>query len=117
MSGLIARKIRGFRVLDLAALVVFLALALTVYAFKTSAGAERTDIADIETQIHDESRQVRLLQADVARLESPDRLERLAAQAGQAPVAARQEVTPDSLPTIVSPPAAPQPATAPAAHP
>ena len=122
MKWLLARKIRGFRVLDLAAMVVFLALALTVYAFKTSAGAERTDISDIESQIHDETRQVRLLQAEVAKLESPDRLERLAAQAGQAPISARQEVAPETLTTIASQPPSPtqSPGTAPsppAAHP
>jgi hypothetical protein len=120
MKWLLARKIRGFRVVDLAAMAIFLTLALTVYAFKTSAGAERTDISDIETQIHDESREVRLLQAEVARLESPDRLERLAAQAGQAPVSARQELAPEQLTTVVSQPAAappPAPANAIAAPP
>jgi cell division protein FtsL len=106
LSGVLTHKVRGFRVVNLAALVVFLALALTVYAFKTSAGRERTDITDIETQIHDESRQVRLLQAEVARLESPDRLERLAGQSGQAPISARQEVAPDALATVASTPAA-----------
>jgi cell division protein FtsL len=100
MRGPLSGKVRGFRVLDLAAMMVFLALALAVYGFKTSAGRERTDIADIATKIHDESRQVRLLQAEVARLESPDRLERLATQAGQAPISARQEVSPESLATV-----------------
>lgn len=92
---------RGFRVIDLAALALFLALALTVYAFKTSAGQERADIADVESQIRDEGRQVRLLQAEVARLESPDRLERLArTYAGQAPLSAKQDVTPEALPQL-----------------
>ena len=106
MKRLLSGKVRGFRVLDLAAMMIFLALALAVYGFKTSAGRERTDIAGIESQIQDESRQVRLLQAEVTRLESPDRLERLATQSGQAPVSARQEVTPESLPTVASQPAA-----------
>jgi hypothetical protein len=104
LSGVISRRVRGFRVLDLAAMVLFLALALTVYAFKTSAGRQRTDIADVESQIRDESRQVRLLRADVARLESPARLERLAsAYAGQAPVSARQEIAPEALPQAAQP--------------
>src|SRR5262249_38350519 len=78
LSTVVPHRVRGFRVVDLAALIVFLVLALTVYAFKTSAGAERRDIADVETQIRDETRDVRLLRAEVAHLESPDRLERLA---------------------------------------
>ena len=101
LSSVVSGRVRGFRVLDLAALVLCLALALTVYAFKTSAGRERTDITDVEGQFRDESRQVRLLKAEVARLESPARMERLAATyANQAPVSARQEVGPEALPDI-----------------
>ena len=103
VSAILFQRVRGFRIMDLAALVIFLALALTVYAFKTSAGAERTDISDVEDQIRDETRQVRLLRAEIAHLESPDRLERLAGQyAGQAPVTAKQEVTPDALADIAA---------------
>jgi hypothetical protein len=102
VSGVLRQRVRGFRVVDLAALVIFLALALTVYAFKTSAGAERTDIADVEQQIRDETRQVQLLRAQVAHLEAPDRLERLARSADQAPVDAKQEVTPQALPQVAA---------------
>jgi hypothetical protein len=103
LSDVVTQRVRGFRVVDIAALVVCLALALTVYAFKTSAGAERTDISDVETQIRDETQQVRLLRAELAHLESPDRLERLAGQyAGQAPVSAKQEVTPDALADVAA---------------
>ena len=119
LSELVQHRVRGFRVLDLAALVLFLALAVTVYAFKTSAGRERTDIADIEDQIQDESRDVRLLRAKVAGLESAPNVERLATEyANQAPVAPKQEIEPQDLPRIaltgaVNPPAtnAPQAAT------
>jgi hypothetical protein len=100
LSGVLGQRVRGFRVVDLAALVIFLALALTVYAFKTSAGRERTDIADVEQQIRDETKAVQLLRAQVAHLEAPDRLERLARADGQAPVAAKQEVTPQALPQV-----------------
>jgi hypothetical protein len=108
-SELLNRRVRGFRVVDLAALVLFLALAFTVYAFKTSAGRQRTDIADVETQIHDESRDVRLLRAKVAALESAPNIERLAPYANQAPVNPRQEIDPSELPRIAmsgSPPPA-----------
>jgi hypothetical protein len=98
VSGILTRRVRGFRVLDLAALALVLSLALLVYAFKTAAGSQRSDIADIESQIHDEARDVRVLRAQVAQLESPARLEKLAGgYAGQAPVTARQEIIPDAL--------------------
>ena len=100
-SDFLTRRVRGFRVVDLAALALFLALALTVYAFKTSAGRERTDIADVESQIRDETREVRLLRARVAGLESQPRIERLATvYANQAPVGARQEIEPAALPQV-----------------
>ena len=102
VSGIVRQRFRGFRVVDLTALVIFLALALTVYAFKTSAGAERTNIADVEEQIRDETKAVQLLRAQVAHLEAPDRLERLARTDGQAPVAAKQEVTPQALPQVAA---------------
>jgi len=102
-SDLVRRRLRGFRVVDLAAAVVMLALALTVYAFKTSAGSERAETTDVEARIADERTQVRLLTAEVARLESPGRLERLArVYADQAPVSARQEIAVDSLPTVAT---------------
>jgi hypothetical protein len=101
VSGIVRQRVRGFRVVDIAALVICLALALTVYAFKTSAGAQRTDIADVEQQVRDETKAVQLLRAQVAHLEAPDRLERLArTNAGQAPVSAKQEVTPQALPQL-----------------
>jgi hypothetical protein len=102
VSGVLRQRFRGFRVVDLGALVVFLALALTVYAFKTSAGAERRDIADVEQQIRDETKTVQLLRAQVAHLEAPDRLETLARAKGQAPIAAKQEVTAQALPQVAT---------------
>lgn len=104
VSGILLRRVRGFRIMDLAALVIVLALALSVYAFKTSAGAERSDIADVEDKIADERRDVRLLQDEVARLENPRRLEERATRlAGQAPVGARQEVSPEALAQVAGP--------------
>jgi hypothetical protein len=100
-SDVLNRRVRGFRIIDLAALVLFLALAFTVYAFKTAAGSQRTDIAEIETQIVDETRDVRLLRAKVANLESAPRVEQLATQyANQAPVTASQEIEPGDLARI-----------------
>jgi cell division protein FtsL len=108
VTSVLSRRLRGFRVLDLVALGLVLALALTVYAFKTSAGRQRASISEVEEEIRMERRNVTVLAAEVARLESPARLERLArTYAGLAPVSARQEVTPQSLPVIAAPGAAP----------
>jgi hypothetical protein len=103
VSGILFHRVRGFRVMDLAAMVIFLSLALTVYAFKTNAGAERSDIADVEDKIVTERHDVRLLQDQVTRLENPKRLEGRARQAGEAPIAAKQEVTPEALPQVAGP--------------
>jgi hypothetical protein len=104
VSGILFRRVRGFRVMDLAAMVIFLSLALTVYAFKTNAGAERSDIADVEDKIVLERHDVRLLQDQVTRLENPQRLEvRAARLAHQAPITAKQEVTPEALPQVAGP--------------
>ena len=103
VASILFRRVRGFRVMDLAAMVIFLALALTVYAFKTSAGAERNDIADVEDKIVAERHAVRLLQDQVTRLESPKRLQDRATRfAGQAPIGAKQEVTPEALPQVAT---------------
>ena len=104
VSGVLFRRVRGFRVMDLAAMVIFLSLALAVYAFKTSAGAERTDIADTEDKVADERVQVRLLRDQVARLENPKRLEDRATRfAGLAPIAAKQEVSSEALAQVAGP--------------
>jgi hypothetical protein len=104
VSAILSQRVRGFRIMDLAALVIFLALALTVYAFKTNAGAERSDIADVEDKIVAERHDVRLLQDQVTRLENPKRLEDRAVRLGHlAPIAAKQEVTPEALPQVAGP--------------
>jgi cell division protein FtsL len=103
LFGFVERRVRGFRVVDLTALAVVLALALVVYAFKTSASHQTAEIADAESQIRAESQHIRLLQAEIAHLESPDRIERLAARyLGAAPVAARQEIAPADLPKVAA---------------
>ena len=110
VAGLLAWRVRGFRVVDVAAFVLVLALALSVYAFKTFAGAERANIADVESDIRDESRHVRLLKAEIAHLESPERLARLArGYAGQSPVTAKQEISPEALPQAATQALAPAP--------
>jgi cell division protein FtsL len=104
------RRVRGFRLVDLMALALLLVLAFTVYGFKTFAGRESADINDVQRQITQEQKRVRLLRAEIAHLEDPTRLARLSTQyLGLKPVAAKREATLDALPEI----AAPKPPTPP----
>jgi cell division protein FtsL len=113
MSNVFSQRIRGFRVVDLMALTLLLVLALTVYAFKTLAGRESADIADVQAQIIAEQKRVRMLRAEIAHLEDPGRIERLSSQyLGLKPVDAKREATPEALPQIASHGAASAPGAA-----
>jgi cell division protein FtsL len=72
------RRIRGFRLVDLIGVALLVTIILGVYLAKTMAGRERAEIAKIERQIKAEKARIRLLQAEVAHLEQPGRIERLA---------------------------------------
>lgn len=118
VSSLFTQRIRGFRVIDLAALIVLLALALGVYAFKTLAGAESADIADVQTQIVMEQKRVRLLHAEIAHLEDPSRIERLSTQyLGFKPVDPKRESSIEALPQVASQVEKPQTSVQPPAPP
>ena len=94
-------RFRGFRVIDLVALAVLLVLALASYAFKTLAQGMGADTAGVEAQIAQEDRRIRLLKAEIAHLEDPERVERLSTQyLGMQAVDTKQEASPDALPQI-----------------
>ena len=96
--SLLDRKIRGFRLVDLVALGVLMAVILGVYLAKTMAGRERAEIASVERQIEAEKARIRLLQAEVAHLEQPARIEALStAHLGMVPLQAKHETTLDKL--------------------
>jgi hypothetical protein len=96
--SLFARRVRGFRLVDLIAAGLLVALIVGVYLAKTIAGRERAEIASVERQINTEKARIRLLQAEVAHLEQPGRIERLSVTyLGLAPVTAHREATPDQL--------------------
>jgi cell division protein FtsL len=100
-SGFFERRIRGFRIVELGGLGVLLVLVLSVYLSKAGAGGERADIDRVQQQIYDEQTRIRLLQAEVANLEQPERLEALSGQyLGLQPVPAKHEVEPDALPDL-----------------
>ncbi|HEX5379327.1 MAG TPA: cell division protein [Phenylobacterium sp.] len=100
--SLLTHRIRGFRVLDMIAMGLLIALVLSVYLAKTIAGRERTEIATVERQIAAEHDRIRLLQAEVSHLERPDRIEQLSVSyLGLAPINARREVTAEALPEAI----------------
>ncbi len=103
MTGLltvVVRSLRGVRLVEAFALAVLLMMVLGNYLAKARAGRERGEITAVESQIGDEQRRLRLLAAEVAHLEQPDRLERLSAAAGLGPTGARHQGSPDQLPEI-----------------
>ena len=110
---LLQSRFRGFRIIELFAFVCVVALAFGVYMAKTSAGRERAKIAVIERQIAEEERKLKLLRAEVAHLEQPDRLEQLAGQLGLQAVDGTREAWPETLRDIVDP--AEKPVAAPVA--
>lgn len=108
--SLLARRVRGFRLVDLVGLSVLVLLIVGVYLAKTIAGRERAEIAAAERQIQAERARIRLLQAEVAHLEQPARIERLSTTyLGMAPISIRREATVDVLAEVAIHPAPPSP--------
>jgi hypothetical protein len=96
--SLLARRVRGFRLVDLFAAALLVAVMLGVYLGKTMAGRERAEIASMDRQIREEKQRIRLLQAEVAHLEEPARLERLSeTYLGLAPVSIRHDLNAEGL--------------------
>ena len=95
------RRIRGFRLVDLVGVGLLVMIILGVYLAKTMAGRERSEIAHVERQIRQQKARIRLLQAEVAHLEQPARIESLStAHLGMAPLQAKHETTIDKLSEI-----------------
>lgn len=80
VSTIFTRRFRGVRIINLWGAGLLLVLVLALYLIKTFAGGERADISRAEAQIGDERRQIRLLQAEVAYLEQPERIGALSQQ-------------------------------------
>ena len=101
--AIFTRRVRGVRVVDLMAGAVLLVLALGSYAFKTMAEAQGAGAADIQSQINQEERRIRLLKAEISHLEAPARIEGLATQyLGMAAPDAKHEITEADLPRIAA---------------
>ena len=113
------RRIRGVPLINLWGIGVLLVLVLALYLVKTFGAGERADIASTETQIAQEERRIALLKAEVAFLQRPERIQRLAEQGlSEQPISGRHDATLEELPKIAhsaapsAPPAGP-PAPAP----
>ena len=93
---LFEKRVRGFRVVELAAFTCLIVLVFGVYFSKAHAGHETAEITDVDQQIVDAQHRVRLLNAELAHLEEPARIEQLSQQyLGLAPISAKHE-TPDT---------------------
>ena len=79
-------KVRGIRWVEIFGVLCVAAMLLSVYLTKAAAARETSRIAELEREIDQSSLRVRMLRAEVARLESPARLEALSRQAGLAPI-------------------------------
>lgn len=102
--SLLEKRYRGFRVVNFIAFGVVMILALGVYLAKTNAGREAGEIKSIERQIAAERRAIRYLQAEVAALERPERIEQLSTNyLGLAPIDAKHETPVEALPTLARP--------------
>jgi hypothetical protein len=92
------RRIRGFRVVHLVATAILAGLVLSVYLTKASAGREAAAIAAIDHDIDGEAHRLRLLKAELAHLEQPERLEQLSSRyLALGPIPAQRETVPDGL--------------------
>lgn len=96
-AGFMGRTLRGVRLVEFTAVIVLLVMATGVYMAKAAAGRERADITAVQTQIDEEYKRLRLLQAEVAHLEEPARLVRLSAELGLGPTNAKHEGSPEEL--------------------
>ena len=112
LQRLFAWKVRGVRWVEIIGVLLVAAMIFSVYVAKAAAARTGAEIADLERQIAENGRRVRLLRAEAARLERPARLEALSRDAGLVPVDVRRLASEDSLPGIApKPEARPAPVT------
>jgi hypothetical protein len=107
-------KVHGVRWVELIGLLLVAIMVFSVYVAKAGAAREGVRISQLERQIDDNGERVRLLRAEVARLEQPGRLEALSRSAGLAPVDVHRRTSEENLaaiapvpeprPVIIAPP-------------
>lgn len=96
-------RVRGFRLVEVVAAVVLAATIGFVYVAKTGAAEEADQIERLEGQIRSSQQRVRLLRAEVASLERPERIEALSEAAGLAPVAPDRQAQEADLGQLAAP--------------
>lgn len=99
-----AWKVRGIRWVEIIGVILVALMVLSVYVAKAAAARQSSEIADMERQIATNGERVRLLSAEVARLEQPARLEALSREAGLGPVDVHRQATEQGLPLIAPEP-------------
>ena len=109
-------KVRGIRWVEIIGVVLVAAMVFSVYVAKAAAARESARIGELEREISENYQRVRLLRAEVTRLEQPGRLEALSRQAGLFPVDAARQATEAELQTL-KPAPEPEPVAPPVAVP
>lgn len=100
LRALLNWKIHGIRWIDILCGVLVAVLLLSVYVAKAAADKENRRIVELESQIAENRQRVRLLRAEIARLEQPGRLETLSRSVGLEPVDAHRQATEAQLPGL-----------------
>ena len=101
VARLFERRIRGFRVVEITALLALAAMIFWVYLAKAEAGRERYEIGEVRKQILDEERSLKQLRAENAHLEQYRRIEALSRDyLGLQPVKPARETEPQDLPAL-----------------
>ena len=114
LAFLFETRFRGFRVIEVVAFLCLTVLVFGVYFSKAHAGHETAEITDVDQQIVETQRRVRLLNAELAHLESPARIEALSQQyLGLAPISAKHETADTGLMEIARQAAEPTPTARP----
>lgn len=100
LGTLLNWKIHGVRWIDIICGVLVAVLLLSVYVAKAAADRENRRIVELESQIAENRQRVRLLRAEIARLEQPGRLETLSRSVGLEPVDVHRQATEAQLPRL-----------------
>jgi hypothetical protein len=93
LRALLNWKIHSVRWVDIICSVLIAVLLLSVYVGKAAADRENRRIVELESQIAESRQRVRLLRAEIARLEQPGRLETLSRSVGLEPVDVHRQAT------------------------
>jgi cell division protein FtsL len=101
VARLFERRIRGFRLVEVGALLALTAMIFWVYLAKAEAGRERYEIGEVQKQIVDEQRTLKQLRAESAHLEQYSRIEALSHDyLDLQPVKPGRETEPQDLPEL-----------------